>query len=73
MTNCQGEKSNSRPTDIASRFELGVPVLVTWALTTIPIGYLQNQKAVYNRNTRKRDTKVYRGIPTYIGSRLHGP
>ena len=40
MTNYQGEKSNSRLIGIGGRFELGLLVLVTRALITVPMGYL---------------------------------
>ena len=48
MTNCQGEKSNSRPTGIIVELK---------------------KKSVYNRKTRKQDTKVYGGIATIEATR----
>ena len=68
MTNCQSEKSNSRPTGIGNKFEFRVPAMVPRALIAMPIGSVLaelKKKMAYNHNMRKRDTKVYRGVHSY--------
>ena len=62
MTSCQGETLNSHPTGICGRLGLGIPVLVTRALTTI-LAELKN-RTVYNRHAIKRDTQANRGTAT---------
>ena len=78
MTNCQGEKSNTRLTDIGDSFELRVSVMVTRALKAICTNGLSTcgveKEMAYNRNIRKDDTIVYIGIQLWwLQSRPHGP
>ena len=60
---CTGAKLNPLPAGIGGSFEPAAPVLLTKALTNYTNGLLaESKKTVYNCNTRKRNTKVYRGI-----------
>ena len=68
MTNCKSEKSNSRPSTLlgdstSDNSNGGKNSYHYNGLLT------ELTKTAYNHNTRKRDTKVYRGIATIVVAR----
>ena len=66
MTNFQDETLNPRPTGIGGRFDAQGTSTGDTSSNHYTKGLFADlkKKTVYNRNTRKHDTKVYRGIAT---------